>query len=137
MLTATDLKQLPAFQTFTTEAIQAALDTIDQAAVVAEELAAVAVQVWDKQSDINGVPASYWLGREDVNPDGEVYLLNDTARDRLYFQPHVAGVEGFVWMSPEDVGAHAEAHREAVAQENARARILGEVQAALARQENK
>lgn len=86
------------------------LSGIDTAAIEAGLRGQITHEVWDKASPINGVAADALLGRSDVNPAAEIYLIHNQATDRTYFQPHVPGVSGLVWMTPSDVDGYAHAH---------------------------
>ena len=106
------------------------LNAIDQAAIAAEESAKISMQVWDKVSPLNGVSASAILARQDVAPDGEIYLLfRDGAL--LYLQPHNPGSPGIVAMTSINVNAIASQHADSVAAQYAAERVVGEVLAAL------
>lgn len=108
------------------DAVQAALDLVNQDDILNQEDTALAYVVWDKQSPINGVAADYFLTqRHDVDPSTEIYLLKDTATGHIVmFQPHVAGVSGHVRMDAQSVHTYAENHRQEIVQNRAHGRII-------------
>jgi hypothetical protein len=81
--------------------------------------------VWDKVSPINNVPADYFLAREDVDQNAEIYLIKDAVTgSTLYFQPHVAGIEGLSRMDSQTVILHAKEHKASIAQSRADNRVV-------------
>lgn len=95
--------------------INTALSRIDQKAIFGKHRARVKVEVWDKQSPVNGVPAEQILSsRTDIPADGEVYLLY--IDDRLvYFQPHEPNQAGLVPMTKDTVLTIANQHADQLA----------------------
>jgi len=83
--------------------IDAALTQVDQQAIFNKHRARIRIEVWDKQSTINGVSAEQIMSsRNDIPADGEVYLLY--IDDRLvYFQPHEPEQAGLVPMTKDTV----------------------------------
>ncbi|MDI3341838.1 MAG: hypothetical protein QJR03_15030 [Sphaerobacter sp.] len=111
----------------TLESAAAALDGIDQGAILAEEQQALTWELWDKQSPINGVPAEQLLARDDVPPGGAIYLIREKATGNvLYFQPHLPGAAGIVAMDEATASTEAGSHVQAVAQTRADQRVLQE-----------
>ncbi|MCL6479375.1 MAG: hypothetical protein K6T65_13365 [Peptococcaceae bacterium] len=89
--------------------IEAALATIDQEAIRNQERSRYRVEIWDRVSPINGIPAERILQRADVPEEGEIYLLyvDDQLR---YLQPHDPFQAGILPMSNEDVLSIANRH---------------------------
>jgi len=74
---------------------------------VAKAKAAYRVEIWDRQSPINRVPAADVLSaRADIPVDGVVYLIY---RDNqvLYFQPHAPNAPGFLPMTTDEATIYA------------------------------
>ena len=106
------------------------LNAIDQAAVATQERARISIQVWDKVSPLNGVSASAVLARQDIAPDGEIYLLfRDGAL--LYLQPHDPNSSGIVAMTSINVNPIASQHADSVATQFSAERVVEEVLSAL------
>jgi hypothetical protein len=90
--------------------VENALSTIDQNLMLENEKKNYVVEIWDKQSPINGVDASKFLARDDVG-DGEVYLIKDALTGgTIYFQPHNPDMSGFVKMTIDNVSTIANEH---------------------------
>lgn len=89
--------------------INTALTQVDQQAIFSQERARYTVEVWDKQSPINGVPAEQILQRQDLPEGGEVYLIYVDGR-LLYLQPHDPFQAGIVPMTKENVLEIANKH---------------------------
>lgn len=66
---------------------EAALQSVDRSAVEREVQARYRVELWDRKSPINGVPAETVLKRPDVPPEGDIYLIYIDGALR-FFQPH-------------------------------------------------
>lgn len=68
--------------------VEEAIATVDRAAIEQEELSRYRVEVWDRQSDINGVTArTVFESRNDIPPEGDIYLIyRDGAL--VIFQPN-------------------------------------------------
>ena len=94
--------------------VEIALSQIDQQAVFNQERARFKVEVWDKVTPINGVPAEKIIAREDVPNDGEIYLLyvDDQLR---FFQPHNPFQAGLVPMTRDNVLQIANQHADQLA----------------------
>lgn len=91
--------------------VENVLSTIDQNLMLENEKKNYVVEIWDKQSPINGVDASKFLARDDVG-DGEVYLIKDALTGGvIYFQPHHPEMSGFVKMTNDNVLNIANEHR--------------------------
>lgn len=109
---------------YTDTDIDNALATINQDAEFDAERAKLTVEVWDKQSPINGVSAATVLERrKDIPENGEVYLIKEGERI-LYFQPHAPGVGGMMPMTTDNVLSYANQHADEVAAIRAAARII-------------
>ena len=77
--------------------VDAALATVDQDALYDQTRAKYVVEVWDRDSPINGVPAQHFKDRGDLPADGDVYLVKDAATGQvLEYQPHEPDVQGLV-----------------------------------------
>ena len=74
--------------------VDTALAGINQDALYDAARAALRVEVWDRVSPINGVPASHFEQRGDLPATGDVYLLKDADGRVLEYQPHEPDVEG-------------------------------------------
>lgn len=95
--------------------INAALAKIDQQTIFNKHRARFRIEIWDKKSPINGVPAEQvFSSRDDIPADGEVYLLY--IDDRLvYFQPHEPDQSGLVAMKKDNVLTIADQHANRIA----------------------
>lgn len=104
-------------------AVETALSGVDQAAIFAEEEAALVVEEWDHQTSINGVsPAKIYEHRNDVTPRSTVYLLKDAGTGRVVvFQPFRPHLQGF--QPIRDAAVEGADHRAEIAGERARARV--------------
>jgi len=89
--------------------IDAALAQIDQQAIFEQERTRFKVEVWDKVTPINGVPAEKIIAREDVPDDGEIYLLYVDGQLR-YLQPHNPFQAGIVPVTKDNVLQIANQH---------------------------
>ncbi len=89
--------------------IDAALAQVDQQAIFNQERSRFRVEVWNKVTPINGVPAEKIIAREDVPDDGEIYLLYVDGQLR-YLQPHDPFRAGIVPMTAENVMQVANQH---------------------------
>ncbi|EID42845.1 hypothetical protein [Parageobacillus thermoglucosidasius] len=95
--------------------IDAVLSQIDQQAILNEIIQnRFRIEVWDKQSPINGVPAEKIIARDDVLDDGEVYLVYVDG-NLIYLQPHDPFQAGIVAMTSENVMEIAQRHVEQIA----------------------
>lgn len=89
--------------------IDAALAQVDQQAIFDQERSRFRIEIWDKVTPINGVPAEKIIAREDVPDDGEIYLLYVDGQLR-YLQPHDPFQAGIVPMTKENVLEIANRH---------------------------
>ncbi|MBC7334337.1 MAG: hypothetical protein H5T85_07805 [Actinobacteria bacterium] len=107
--------------------IEVALTQVDQQSIFDKHRARVRVEIWDKKTPINGVPAErIFASRTDIPENGEVYLLY--IDDRLvYFQPHDPNQSGLVAMTKDSVLAIANQHADQVAEELANEEIFEKV----------
>lgn len=103
--------------------IEAALAQVDRQAIFNQERSRFRVEVWDKISPINGVPAEKIIAREDVPDDGEMYLVY-VDDHLLYFQPHDPFQAGIVAMTPENVLEIANQHIDQLAWQAADEKIF-------------
>lgn len=70
------------------DTLQRLWNEVGAEAILSEERARIRCVLWDRQSPINGRPASQVLqSRNDIPPDGAVYLIQEGDRT-LVFQPH-------------------------------------------------
>ena len=105
--------------------IDTALSQIDQQAVFNQERSRFKIEIWDKVTPINGVPAEKILAREDV-PDGEVYLVY-VDDQLLYLQPHDPFQAGIVPLTAETVEQVANQHIDQLAWQVADEKIFNMV----------
>ena len=103
--------------------IETVLSQVDQQAVFEQERARIRVEVWDKLTPINGIPAEKIIAREDVPNDGEIYLLyvDDQLR---FFQPHNPFQAGLVPMTRDNVLQIANQHADQLAWQAADEKIF-------------
>lgn len=95
--------------------IDAALSQIDQQAILNDIIQSrFRIEIWDKQSPINGVPAEKIIARDDVPDDGEIYLVYVDG-NLQYLQPHDPFQAGIVAMTSENVMDIAQRHVEQIA----------------------
>lgn len=121
------LAELGISQNYTDTQIDTALASVDQDAIYDEERAKLTIEVWNKQSPINGVPAATVLAnRKDIPEGGEVYLLKEGDKI-LYFQPHAPGVGGMMPMTADNVLTYANQHADEVAASRAASKIIDQV----------
>lgn len=78
---------LPSELAATDAEVDAALATINQDAVYDAARAKLVVEVWDRTSPINGVPAQYFIDRGDLPETGDVYLVKVDGQV-VEYQPH-------------------------------------------------
>lgn len=102
--------------------LDAALGRIDQQAIEDEERARWTIEIWDRKSPINGVPAETFFERHVVPEDGDVYVMR---RDDgcTVFQPHEPHVSGFVPIPKGKGQERAEQERNRMAASWARQRV--------------
>jgi hypothetical protein len=105
--------------------IDEVLTQVDHEAIVQKHRERFTYEVWDKKTPINGVPAEVILSRDDVQEDGEIYLLY---KDGVltHIQPHVPHEVGFKKMDKDTVHEHAKRHAEHYAQHHADEEIIEE-----------
>lgn len=108
--------------------IDAALAKRDVAARVAEvKSQRYRIEIWDKQSPINGVPAEQVLGsRTDIPENGEVYLIYVDGK-LTYFQPHPPGEAGLRAMTRDEALQLADQHVTELATAEVEAQVTREV----------
>jgi hypothetical protein len=114
--------------------VDAALTKRDIAARVAQRKAQrYRVEIWDKKSPINGVPAEQILAsRADIPEGGEVYLVYVDGK-LTYFQPHPPGEGGLRPMTRDEALQIADAQITEMATAEVEAEIAEEVLAELLR----
>jgi hypothetical protein len=111
--------------------VDAALAKRDVAARAAAKKQRYRVEIWDKKSPINGVPAERVLAsRTDVPETGEVYLIYIDGK-LTYFQPHPPGDAGLRAMTRDEVLQIGDQHITELATAEAEAEIVEEVLAKL------
>lgn len=110
--------------------IDVALAQIDQQVIFNQERARFRIEMWDKVSPINGVPAEKILAREDVPANGEVYLAYLDGR-LTYLQPHDPFQAGIVPMTPDTVLQIANRHIDQMATQFADQKVVESVLAKL------
>jgi hypothetical protein len=107
--------------------VNAVLETKDIVARTQAKKARYRVEIWDKESPVNGVPAERILAsRTDIPPGGEVYLIY-TDNKLTHFQPHPPDEGGLRPMTRDEALSIANAHVERLAQAEAEAEIAEEV----------
>lgn len=85
------------------------------------------IEIWDKKSPINGIPAEQVLAsRNDIPPNGEVYLIYIDGK-LTYFQPHPPEEGGLRPMTRDEALSIANAHVDKMAEAEAEAEIVEEV----------
>jgi hypothetical protein len=104
-----------------------AYNSIDYNELVANCLATLSVEEWDKQSPINGVSAYKVIQRRnDVATADSVYLIKGPDGRVLYLQPFVPGVEGFKPIhDPMEIGKQ---HAQTIAESKADSIMLQLIQ---------
>ncbi|MBC7334878.1 MAG: hypothetical protein H5U01_01220 [Clostridia bacterium] len=114
--------------------VEAALAKRDVAArVAAKKSQKYRIEIWDRKSPINGVPAEQILAsRTDIPPGGEVYLIYIDGK-LVYFQPHPPGEAGMQAMTRDEALQIADAHVTELASAQVEAEITEEVLAELLR----
>lgn len=102
----------------TAEMIAEAASNFDEKAAFEAEKSNLEIKLWDKKSDINGVPAQDVLAhRDDVEDDDEVYLIiNRQTNSVIFFQPHEPNVEGKNKIKKSNWEKIAQKHMEEYAQ---------------------
>lgn len=103
--------------------IETVLTQIDQQAIFEQERSRFKIEVWDKISPINGVPAEKIIARDDVPDDGEIYLIYVDGR-LLFLQPHDPFQAGIVAMTTENVMQIANQHVDQLAWQAADEKIF-------------
>lgn len=120
----------PQLANATNAEIDNALAAINQDAVYDTHRAKWTVQVWDRVSPINGVPAQHFLDRVDVDENGtdDIYLLLQDGKV-VGFQPHEPDVEGLVRIPKGQGMAKGGLHADNIAADSAAADVLEQVKA--------
>ncbi len=103
--------------------IENALNQVDQQVIFEEEKKRYKVEIWDKQSPINGIPAEKILQREDIPEGGEIYLIYVDGKLQ-YLQPHDPFQAGIVPMTKDTVDKIANQHIEQLAWQYADEKIF-------------
>jgi len=104
--------------------VRAALAKRDHGARKAQHRQRYTIQIWDRVSPIEGVPAEHYLARPDVPPDGEIYLIYRDGQ-LLFFQPHDPEAPGLKGM--QNAMSVAQRHVERLAEADADVEITREV----------
>ena len=88
------------------------------------------MQVWDRKSPINGVPAEHFLARDDVdeNGDDDIYLLIQDGQV-VGFQPHEPEVEGLVRIPKGQGKTRGGKHADQIAADHSAGEVLSQVRA--------
>lgn len=89
--------------------VQAALASVDRAALEEAEKARYKIEIWDERSPLAGQPPEYWRQRGDWPEGGKVYLIYVDGNLRIV-QPHDPEQAGFVPMDEATARARAEAY---------------------------
>ena len=115
------------FDDLTDKEVDDALAEIDQDKEFDEERAKYKVEVWDRKSPINGVPAEDVLNkRNDIPKNSQVYLIKDAETDKvLMFQPHKPEVQGL--QAVEDGNTEGNNHCDKIAGSRTAQKIIQEV----------
>lgn len=101
--------------------IDAAMAQVDQEAMVAAEKAKYTVQVWDKETPINGVPAETVITSHAIPEEGTAYMIFEGPRI-VFFQsrdPYTGSV-----ITPESAPTVANLHLDNFAMEQASIAII-------------
>lgn len=106
--------------------IKSALATIDQTTLQNSNRNRYQVKIWDKVSDINGIPSSQILERYDISPDGEVYLIYVDGKLQI-FQPHAPNQQGHVAMDRATAERYASDHAEEISTSEVDKKIIDQV----------
>ena len=106
--------------------IDTALSQVDQQAVFTQERNRFRIEIWDKVTPINGVPAEKIIARDDVPDDGEVYLIYVDGQLR-FLQPHDPFQAGIVPMTKDTVEQIANQHIDQLAWQVADEKIFNMV----------
>lgn len=67
--------------------IDAAMADVDQQAIIAAERAKYSIEVWDRQTPINGVDAARVMEIHAIPAHGTAYMIREAGRI-VYFQAH-------------------------------------------------
>lgn len=100
---------------FTEERLQEFAQLYDYEEIKNVELSKLSYEIWDKQSPINNVPASYFLSRPDFANAKNVYLIK-YEDNVLYVQPHHPKLQGFVPIEDDEVEEIATQHINEIAE---------------------
>lgn len=103
--------------------IDTALAQVDQQAIFNQERSRFRIEIWDKVTHINGVPAEKIIARDDVPDDGEIYLIYVNGQLR-FLQPHDPFQAGIVPMTKNNVMTIASQHADQLAWQVADEKIL-------------
>lgn len=104
--------------------VRSFLASVDREALKNELRARYRIEVWDRKSPINGVPAESILAtRRDIPPGGLAYLIVRDGRV-LYFQPHDPFEPGLVKLTEANVQEVAGRHVEAIVEQEADQAII-------------
>lgn len=103
--------------------IDTALAQVDQQAIFNQERSRFRIEIWDKVTHINGVPAEKIIAHDDVPDDGEIYLIYVNGQLR-FLQPHDPFQAGIVPMTKNNVMTIASQHADQLAWQVADEKIL-------------
>lgn len=104
--------------------VRAYLASVDRETLKNELRAHYRVEVWDRKSPINGVPAEVILAsRRDIPPGGLAYLIIKDGRV-VYFQPHDPFEPGLVKLTEANVHEVGARHLERIVEDEVAQRIL-------------
>ena len=108
------------------ETANSLLSLFDFEDYVQDELSQLDVQIWDKQSPINGVSASAFLSRPDVKNADIIYLVLKNGQV-IYFQPHSPFSAGFVPITAENFDEVTQRHLRQIAEQYATSRFINDI----------
>lgn len=110
-------------------AIDNALAQVDQDSAFDAERASLSVTLWDRASDINGVPAATVLSTRKIPENGAVYLITKNG-SVVFFQATAPG--GSAVMTQADASTYGNAQADQLAAYTARESLLRDVLSRLA-----
>jgi len=110
--------------TATLAQVQTALNGIDRPAHEAAEQSRYRIELWDKTSPINGVPAERIKGN-DYPAGGEVYLIFVDG-NLVFLQKHDPDQMGFVPMTAQSATAKAQAQIDKMVEQTIDQKVMDE-----------
>lgn len=115
----------------TDEQIQNEIDKIDKSTLIEAERQRYELELWDKESPINGVSAETILSsRKDIPDGGAIYIIKND-EEIIFLQPHNPRLPGYTHMTDEQALLIGKDAIEKLIEDSVRMKIINTIVATL------